>query len=207
MKMNELILADCFEIFPELKENSFDIVFTDPDNSVCEDDELFKKFFSESKRILKPFGKLILWAPYCLLDRFLRFAVESDFDISKIIIPLDKRKIEFSEGYKNRLPACILIFCMGFAPGQRTFEFCGIQEEEKTHSIQKPIAPCLIAVNELEGNILDPFAGTGIIPAAAKKLERSFLGIEKNPDMFTIAEKRLKERRQCLDYPLATMTS
>ena len=41
--------------------------------------------------------------------------------------------------------------------------------------------------------ILDPFAGTGTTLLACKQLHRRGVGYEKNPDYYTIADKRLKQ--------------
>lgn len=40
--------------------------------------------------------------------------------------------------------------------------------------------------------ILDPFMGSGTTGVAALKLGRNFIGIEKDPSYFSIAEKRIK---------------
>jgi site-specific DNA-methyltransferase (adenine-specific) len=41
--------------------------------------------------------------------------------------------------------------------------------------------------------ILDPFAGSGTTGVACKNLNRNFIGIEKEPTYFKIAEKRINE--------------
>ena len=193
MKMNELIFADCFEIFPELEENSFDIVFTDPDNSVCESDELFRKFFSESRRILKPEGSLILWCPYCLIPRFDEFSRTEGFVLQEMFIPVDRRKIPFTEGYKDRLASCVLNLSFTWQGWKEVF-FQGFKPGKFYHSIQKPEGLCQTILKGFQGRkVIDPFAGTGTHPVVAKKLGKSFLAIEKNPDIFAIAEKRMKE--------------
>lgn len=41
--------------------------------------------------------------------------------------------------------------------------------------------------------VLDPFAGSGTIPAVAVALGRSGTGIELNPDYAAIADRRMRE--------------
>jgi hypothetical protein len=56
--------------------------------------------------------------------------------------------------------------------------------------------------------ILDPFAGTGTTLAVAKKLGRSFIGIEKEPLYVDACKERLTKtapyQQKLLDYPLET---
>ena len=68
--------------------------------------------------------------------------------------------------------------------------------EYENHPTQKPIrlmraiVSCMTKENDL---ILDPFAGTGTTLLACKQLHRRGVGYEKNPDYYTIADKRLKQ--------------
>jgi site-specific DNA-methyltransferase (adenine-specific) len=43
------------------------------------------------------------------------------------------------------------------------------------------------------GTVLDPFMGSGTTGVACKNLNRSFIGIELDPEYFKIAEKRIAE--------------
>ena len=44
--------------------------------------------------------------------------------------------------------------------------------------------------------VLDPFVGSGTTGVAAKRLGRSFIGIEKEPKYFEIAKQRIREARR-----------
>ena len=66
--------------------------------------------------------------------------------------------------------------------------------ENTEHPTQKPEklgAKLILASCPPGGLVLDPFAGSGTMQVAAKKLGRSYTGIEINPDYCCIAEKRL----------------
>ena len=66
---------------------------------------------------------------------------------------------------------------------------------KKAHSTQKPEALLqrVILSGSSEGDlILDPFLGSGTTSAVAKKLNRSSIGIEREPRYVKIAETRLK---------------
>lgn len=44
--------------------------------------------------------------------------------------------------------------------------------------------------------VLDPFMGSGTTGAAAKKLNRKFIGIELDPDYFTLAKDRINQTKK-----------
>ena len=70
----------------------------------------------------------------------------------------------------------------------------GNSKEKCGHPSQKPLGLIekLIACATDEGDlVLDPFLGSGTTAAAAKKLQRQWLGIEKDERYIQIAQKRL----------------
>lgn len=67
--------------------------------------------------------------------------------------------------------------------------------ENTDHPTQKPekLLAKLILASTNEGDIiLDPFLGSGTTSVTAKKLNRNFIGIEKDLEFCLLAEKRLK---------------
>ena len=65
---------------------------------------------------------------------------------------------------------------------------------EKAHSTQKPEAllyRVILSSSQAGDVVLDPFFGSGTTGAAAKRLGRHWIGIEKNPAYIEIAEQRL----------------
>ncbi len=72
-------------------------------------------------------------------------------------------------------------------------------EEKGYHPTQKPLAlmEYFIKTYTNEGDtVLDFTMGSGTTGVACKKLNRNFIGIEKDPDYFKIAEKRINESKQ-----------
>ena len=66
--------------------------------------------------------------------------------------------------------------------------------ENTDHPTQKPeklIAKLLLASCPENGIVLDPFLGSGTTSVVAKKLGRSYIGIEMNEEYCLWAEKRL----------------
>ena len=70
------------------------------------------------------------------------------------------------------------------------------KQEKGLHPTQKPVAlmEYLIKTYTNEGDtVLDGFMGSGTTGVACKNLNRNFIGIELDPEYFTIAEKRIKD--------------
>jgi site-specific DNA-methyltransferase (adenine-specific) len=80
------------------------------------------------------------------------------------------------------------ILTSGFMPG-----------ESGCHPTQKPIRlmQSLIELSTQEEQIiLDPFCGSGSTLLAAKLLNRKFIGYELNKEYYSVAEERLKEKKE-----------
>jgi modification methylase len=69
------------------------------------------------------------------------------------------------------------------------------EDGKKAHSTQKPeelLKRVILSTSKQGDVVLDPFFGTGTTGAVAKKLKRSFIGIEKEPEYIALAENRIK---------------
>lgn len=67
---------------------------------------------------------------------------------------------------------------------------------QKAHATQKPEAllhRIILAATNPGEIILDPFLGSGTTAAVAKKLDRRFIGIERDPNYVKLCEKRLAD--------------
>jgi DNA modification methylase len=69
-----------------------------------------------------------------------------------------------------------------------------IKSEKGKHPTQKPTALiewCLKYYSKEGDTVLDPTAGSGTTGVACKKMNRKFIGIEKDPEIFKVMEERL----------------
>lgn len=69
-------------------------------------------------------------------------------------------------------------------------------KEERFHPTQKPVGIMEWAIQrlpDLPNLILDPFMGSGTTGVAATKLQRSFIGIERDERYFDIACRRIED--------------
>lgn len=57
---------------------------------------------------------------------------------------------------------------------------------------EKLIEPCILAGSREGGIVLDPFFGSGTTGAAAKRLNREYIGIDLNPEYCEAARKRIE---------------
>jgi len=70
-----------------------------------------------------------------------------------------------------------------------------IKSEKRKHATQKPTALiewCLKYYSKEGDTVLDPTAGSGSTGVACKKMNRNYICIEKDPEIFKIMEERLK---------------
>lgn len=79
------------------------------------------------------------------------------------------------------------------------------RDKDKRHPTQKPVAlmEYLIRTYTNEGDtVLDNTMGSGTTGVACQNTGRNFIGIEKDPEYFSIAKKRMEENQSRLDYSL-----
>lgn len=71
-------------------------------------------------------------------------------------------------------------------------------DDGKVHPTQKPIRLMKWCIDKLAAPsvILDPFMGSGSTGCAAVDMQRQFIGIERDPDYFDIACKRIEDAQR-----------
>jgi len=70
------------------------------------------------------------------------------------------------------------------------------------HPTQKPLELMLWCIDQCKNNpqsILDPFMGSGTTGVAAVQMGRQFIGIEREPDYFEIARRRIEDAQRVQD--------
>jgi len=89
--------------------------------------------------------------------------------------------------------------------GEERIKFNG----QKAHSTQKPeelLYRVILASSNVGDLVLDPFSGSGTTAAIAKKLNRNYIGIEKEEFYVGIANERLEKikpiQKELLEYPI-----
>ena len=73
------------------------------------------------------------------------------------------------------------------------------QGKERWHPTQKPVELMKWCIAMTEGDVLDPFMGSGTTGVAAIQMGRRFIGVEIEPRYFDIACKRIEEAQRQSD--------
>lgn len=76
-------------------------------------------------------------------------------------------------------------------------------KERVSHPTQKPLQlmeRCVNIWTNKKDLILDPFMGSGTTLVAAKKLDRDYIGIERNRDYFELAKERISAQSVPIEY-------
>lgn len=66
-------------------------------------------------------------------------------------------------------------------------------EPGRLHPTQKPVRVMEWSIEKTKGVVLDPFMGSGTTGVACVNLDRSFIGIEREPSYFDLACRRIEE--------------
>jgi site-specific DNA-methyltransferase (adenine-specific)/modification methylase len=75
------------------------------------------------------------------------------------------------------------------------------KEQRNGHPTQKPLALMSWCIEQADNpdTILDPFMGSGTTGVAAVQMGRKFIGIEREPNYFEIACKRIEDAQRTFD--------
>ena len=202
MKDIELWQGDCLELMNNIPNKSVDMIFTDLPYSTTQNswdcminlDELWKQY----KRIIKKNGCIALWAqaPFShvlALSNLSQYRYEWIIEKTKATGHLNARKCPM-KAHENKI---------GISGGGSTqryprdvLQFKWDTQKSSLHPCQKPLEACeyFIKTYTDEGDVvLDSCMGSNTTGLACKNLKRRYIGIEKDADIFKIAEERMKE--------------
>ena len=198
-----LILADCRDVLPTL--GKVDAVVTDPPYGIGEGNTK-----GQTRRNMA--------APrqYAGIDGW--DAAPPEAELMAALRAMSKHQIIFGGNYFEGLgpTSCWLVWDK--QNGESDFADCELAwtnlpkavrriywrwngmirkgDDEREHPTQKPLGVmqwCLSHLPDTARTILDPFMGSGTTGVACVKTGRAFIGIERDPDYFAIACKRIDE--------------
>ena len=213
---------DCIKGMSNLKDNSIDLIVTDPpylmdyktnrrknkEHDFCkpiagdDDENLIKNFIKESYRVLKDDSAMYVFCNSNRIDFFKKEIESAGFKIKNIIVWVKNNwtagdlKASFGKQYEF-----IILANKGraFFNGKRlsdVWEFDRVVGKNQVHQNQKPIELIerMILKHSVPGGVvLDPFMGSGTTGVACLKNSREFIGYELDKRYFEIAEERIKE--------------
>ena len=156
---------------------------------------------TEMFRLIRPDGAIFYNHKWRVQNGLLqdRADIVAGFPVRQIIIWRRKGGINFNPGYF--LPTYEVIYLIAkpdfkLSPKANAvgdvWEFT--QEMNNPHPAPFPISLAERCIKSTDaGIILDPFMGSGTVAVAAKRLERSYIGIEISPEYCRLAQTRLAE--------------
>jgi DNA modification methylase len=185
---NNLVLDDSFKVLLNLPDRCVDLVLTDVPYDLKQNQ---KEFLHEQFIRIANYWVIVFSPPE---NQWILPAEQYGFWMKPISTKnTSKRYSRFIE----------MIFFYGYGTwncdrhwSQYTNVFTDLVDTSKIHPFRKPpsLIERLILNHTNEGDvILDPFAGSGVVPIVAKRLGRSFIGIENDPDYFELANQELSK--------------
>ena len=194
-----LYLADCMEVLPTL--GKVDAVVTDPPYGI--NYKATQPNASEFKRIHGDDGTLDLSAILSYAPNVIAFGANNfphQLPHRGRWLCWDKRTIDGAADGMMGSP-----FELAWANKNNGFDkivrvlhggVVNADGGKRFHPTQKPILVMVESIKWAASNaqtILDPFMGSGTTGVACVKLGRKFIGIEREPEYFEIACKRIRE--------------
>ena len=203
-------------------------------NTYKEYDQFTNAWLSECKRILKKGGALWVIGSYHNILRVGSTIQDEGLWILNDIIWHKTNPMPNFRGTRFTNAHETLLWCTTSRDAKYTFNYQNLKElnegkqmrsdwyipicagkerlreenNQRSHPTQKPEAllyRILLASTNKGDVILDPFSGSGTTAVVAKKLQRHFIGIEKDKDYVELSKKRLKATK-VLKEDVVTLT-
>lgn len=206
---NAILHGDCLSLLPTLPAKSADFILTDPPYLVNYrdrsgrsvpndgDDAWLRPAFAEMFRVLKPDSFAVSFYGWPSADKFLHAYRAAGFRVvGHLMFP---KRYASSTGFVKYQHESAHLLVKG-TPWSTVTTISDVIEWNYTgntlHPTQKPVEALMKLIDAfcpVGGLVLDPFAGSGSTLAAARMLNRCWLGIELDARYFDIACTRLQQ--------------
>lgn len=224
--MIEIYNGDCIEVMPTLQDKNIDAVITDPpykhshlDGRGFGSRELYSPggtIESMSDFDFHAYKDILFCAPilvaFCSRDLIKDYANESEWRgyIFDLHVWYKSNAIPFTHGtFKSDLEYIVVAWKgakkMAKLPQKELSKlFESGTTTNKQHPTEKPVKLMVKYLNIFSGAkiILDPFMGSGTTGVACVRTNRDFIGIERVPEYFNMAEKKIRDEEEQLRLPL-----
>jgi site-specific DNA-methyltransferase (adenine-specific) len=208
--------GDCLELMKELPDKSVDTIITDPPygmnfqsnrskvghrhRKIIGDDNVDGRWVYESYRIAKDGGALLMFCDWKNSCEWRWTLEDSGFKVVSQVI-WNREHHGMGDLTGSFAPMHDVIWYA--TKGRRTFKNGRPKSvisykrpspsEDNGHPTCKPLDLMKYFVYKIaEGNVLDPFMGSGTTGVACKRLGRDFIGFELDPTYFEIAKNRIE---------------
>lgn len=207
---SEALLGDSNDLLELVSSGTFDVCITDPpwskyiDPELCSDSKT-NLVFPKIYRCLKKDSFLYVFLPSTDYPEYCDLLTQIGFKVQQYPLIWHKKNM-MSHGLTTwqymRNYEFILLAVKGspsLAAGTdlpSIFEYPIVHASKCIHPHEKPIdliKKILLQCGYEGMKVLDPFAGSGVVGEACKKLDRKYMIIERDPKRFSLIEKRLEK--------------
>ena len=213
-KENKIIKGNCLDLLKDLKDNSIDLLITDPPYSIGTTSNGVKAIWSDNN-LIQPFFELYFTEIQRVLKNGAEFYINTDWRTYPFLFPIIAQKMNVKNcivwdyewikaGSHYRFSHEFIIYGINgnnkrkFDAGKRDvwrIPPINFTSKDKFHQAEKPIRLIkeMILNSSNEGDIiLDTFVGSGSTAVACYETKRKFIGFEIDDDTFKVAIKRVK---------------
>ncbi|MDY0749093.1 DNA methyltransferase [Paucibacter sp. R3-3] len=218
LPLNRVLLGDCCRLLAELPPDCVDFVLTDPPylvnyrdrsgRSLAGDREAdwLEPAFAEVFRVMRPDTLCVSFYGWSRTDLFFRAWRRVGLRVAgHITFPKRYTSTTRLMRYQHE-SAYLLAKGEPPAPAEPIGDVIDwTYSGNKLHPTQKPLSvltPLIQTFCRLGGLVLDPFTGSGSSLVAAQSVGRYFVGMEIDPAMHAVAERRLQGYRDAMLWSL-----
>lgn len=222
-ELNTIVCGDCLSVMAGMKDDSVDLVVTDPPFGISyvsarpkrpwgihvpiEGDDA--QIWETWPKIIKEMYRISKMDTACFI--FTRWDCWSKLEsllapwVMKNMIVWDKGThsagdLKGNFGFAHEL-ICFAVKGRPKIRGRRPWNIWRVPRvvvDNLCHPMEKPTSLLQIAIRAMSDKnsvVFDPFIGSGSTAVAALKLGRRFYGCDINPDYIKLAKKRIEETR------------
>ena len=211
MKWNQFVNGDCYDVMAEIDPGSVDLVFTSPpDISQTEYDKDIQSYQEFQQKACREFSRITKDDGFVLIaqtDRkingeiltnhitYYQSMVELGWKLKDYKIVVRNHPVEKRDMYTFNYQHCLIFTRTGTI--KRSGDFLKgimVYDTQKMKGFSGPLQLHIWNENFIElmleyltkenDKVLDPFAGSGVVPYVAKGMNRQYLGCEINEDVY-----------------------
>jgi site-specific DNA-methyltransferase (adenine-specific) len=198
---------DCADGLSALPDGSVDLLFTDPPYLAAMYDKAYSVLAEQAPRVLRPGGWLITYAPQYHLPEIMQI-LGSSLQYWWTVAQLNQANANAVVYARHVMVMWKPILVYANPPTEQPPKaFCDMvsgKRQKRYHAWEQSIHEALHLLCRFTrpGDlVVDPFAGSGTIPLAAKLLGLRYMGFEIDPDTHRIATERMQQTPlDLLDY-------
>ena len=212
IELNKVYNEDCFITISRMKDNSLDLVLTDPPYGDGvgygrkgkeilnnEDESINYKFLDAIYPKMKNNTSLYLFSNHKFVNKIKDYAVSIGYNYRMLCIMV-KNNIGMGYGFRNQYEVC-LVLEKGKAKYNRkdmsnVWKMKHVKHDDKSHPHQKEydILRRILLHSTKEGDIVfDGFMGSFSTAMACFKENRTFIGSELDPKWHKLGTRKLED--------------